>query len=392
MSIQDLREAKAERVSNFNRTMDKYPGNTPIPADVRKNLDQLNREIIGIEDKIEHEEKIMASISDNLNGGRSFGGRGGKTGPSDDQIKALATFCRSGDVSGFGLRNAMTEAGDAGVMVPSEIADEIVRMQEKYSPLRKICKVTTTKTTASKFTQPVITSGLESGWVGELDARPETDAPTIEGVTFPDAEVYCNLPISQWFEDDVNTGKFVMTEIAKSFSKKEGAAFLLGTGVKQPKGILHYSTALTGDETRPFETLQHVMSGAATTITADALNNLIYSLNPAYRQNGKFVMSTTTLGLVRNLKDKNDRYLFDDTTGKLKGFEVVEANDCPEVAADALAVLFGDFQAAYQIVDRTMTILRDPFSSKPYVLFYGRKRVSGSLVDSNAIKVLKIGL
>lgn len=389
MSIQALRDKRHSKTEEYRNILDRNPGN--IQIDVKRKLEILEAEITEIDDQIHHHDKAMAMVSDRLhsNGGHSFGNGG--AGASDDQIKALATFCRSGDVSGFGLRNAMTEAGDAGVIVPSEIADEIVRMQEKYSPLRKICKVTTTKTTASKFTVPVITSGLESGWVGELDARPETDAPTIEGVTFPDSEVYCNLPISQWFEDDVNTGKFVMTEIAKSFSKKEGAAFLLGTGVKQPKGILHYSTALTGDETRPFETLQHIVSGAATAITADSLNNLIYSLNPAYRQNGKFVMSTTTLGLIRNLKDKNDRYLFDDTTGKLKGFEVVEANDVPEVAADALAVLFGDFRSAYQIVDRTMTILRDPFSSKPYVLFYGRKRVSGSLVDSNAIKILKIG-
>jgi predicted phage gp36 major capsid-like protein len=36
-------------------------------------------------------------------------------------------------------------------------------------------------------------------------------------------------------------------------------------------------------------------------------------------------------------------------------------------------------------------ILRDPYSSKPYVLFYTTKRVGGGLQDFDAIKLLKFG-
>ena len=35
-------------------------------------------------------------------------------------------------------------------------------------------------------------------------------------------------------------------------------------------------------------------------------------------------------------------------------------------------------------------ILRDPFTNKPFVNFYATKRVGGQVLDSNAIKLLKI--
>ena len=51
---------------------------------------------------------------------------------------------------------------------------------------------------------------------------------------------------------------------------------------------------------------------------------------------------------------------------------------------------FGDFRRGYLIVDRVgIRVLRDPYSSKPYVLFYTTKRVGGGVQDFDAIKLLK---
>ena len=36
-------------------------------------------------------------------------------------------------------------------------------------------------------------------------------------------------------------------------------------------------------------------------------------------------------------------------------------------------------------------VLRDPYSAKPYVLFYSTKRVGGGVQDFDAIKLLKFG-
>ena len=62
------------------------------------------------------------------------------------------------------------------------------------------------------------------------------------------------------------------------------------------------------------------------------------------------------------------------------------------MAADSYSVAFGDFRRGYLIVDRVgIRVLRDPYSSKPYVLFYTTKRVGGGVQDFDAIKLLKFG-
>ena len=76
----------------------------------------------------------------------------------------------------------------------------------------------------------------------------------------------------------------------------------------------------------------------------------------------------------------------------LMGYPVLVAEDMPDVASDSLSVAFGDFRRGYMIVDRQgVRVLRDPYSAKPYVLFYTTKRVGGGVHDFDAIKLLKFG-
>ena len=63
----------------------------------------------------------------------------------------------------------------------------------------------------------------------------------------------------------------------------------------------------------------------------------------------------------------------------------------PDVAAGAFPIAFGNFQNGYLITERQATrILRDPYSNKPFVNFYATKRIGGQVLDSDAIKLLKI--
>ena len=74
----------------------------------------------------------------------------------------------------------------------------------------------------------------------------------------------------------------------------------------------------------------------------------------------------------------------------LMNFPLVEAEDMPDVAANSLSIAFGDFRRGYLIVDRQgVRVLRDPYSAKPYVLFYTTKRVGGGVQDFDAIKLMK---
>jgi HK97 family phage major capsid protein len=60
----------------------------------------------------------------------------------------------------------------------------------------------------------------------------------------------------------------------------------------------------------------------------------------------------------------------------------------PAVAASAMSVALADWKEAYMIVDRLgITLLRDPYTSQPFILFRFRKRVGGDVVNYQAIKI-----
>ena len=56
------------------------------------------------------------------------------------------------------------------------------------SPLRSIAGVRTVSSNA--YRRPFATNGFETGWVGETDARDETDTPTLVELEYPVMELY----------------------------------------------------------------------------------------------------------------------------------------------------------------------------------------------------------
>jgi HK97 family phage major capsid protein len=74
----------------------------------------------------------------------------------------------------------------------------------------------------------------------------------------------------------------------------------------------------------------------------------------------------------------------------LLGFLVVECEDMSDVSASGLAIAFGDFEKGYLIVDRAdVRVLRDPYTAKPFVMFYFTKRLGGGIQNFDAIKLLR---
>jgi HK97 family phage major capsid protein len=195
----------------------------------------------------------------------------------------------------------------------------------------------------------------------------------------------------------VNIEQWIAQEVEQVFAVQEGAAFVNGDGSNKPKGFLSYTTVDNGSWS--WGNLGYIPAGAAGAFPAsnpsDVLVDLVYSLKAGYRQNASFVMNRKTQSVIRKFKDTTGAYLWQppaSANGKatLMTFPVVEAEDMPDIGANSLAVAFGDFARGYLVVDRAgVSVLRDPFSAKPYVLFYTTKRVGGGVQDFDAIKLLK---
>ena len=311
---------------------------------------------------------------------------------------AFAGFVRTGATLEMKAFTGVT--GDAGgFAVPREIDAQIDTVLKSISPIRSIANVV--KVGSAGYRKLVTTGGTPSGWAAENAARPETTTPVFVEIAPPTGELYANPSASQAMLDDAafDVEEWLAGEIAMEFAKAEGAAFVSGSGVSRPKGFLTQPTAATGDGVRAFGTLQHLASGAAGDFAAnpqERLIDLVQSLRGPYRQGASFVMNAATLARIRKFKTSDGAFVWAPSLAAgqpatLLGYPVVEAEDMPDIAANALSIAFGNFQAGYLIAERGETaILRDPYSNKPFVSFYATKRVGGCVADSAAIKLMKI--
>ncbi len=289
--------------------------------------------------------------------------------------------------------------GDGGYAVPREIDALISSQLKKISPIRSIAQVVQTGTAG--YRKLITNGGTASGWVSEVTARPMTNTPVFTEIAPPSGELYANPAASQAMLDDngFNLEEWLANEIAMEFARAEGAAFISGTGTSQPKGFLGAPTANTNDAARPFGTLQFTATGNATAFDVAPelkLIDLVHSLKAGHRQGATWVMNSATLAQVRKFKAADGSFIWqpgimDGQPARLLGYPVVEAEDMPDIAAGAFPIAFGNFRNGYLIAERTATsILRDPYTNKPFVHFYATKRIGGQVLDSDAIKLLKI--
>ena len=289
--------------------------------------------------------------------------------------------------------------GEGGYAVPQEIDARIASELKEISPIRSLAQVVQVGT--SGYRKLVATGGTASGWVGETDPREETDTPVFAEIAPPSGELYANPAASQAMLDDAgfDLEGWLASEIAMEFARAEGAAFVGGSGSDQPLGFLSSPAALTGDAARPFGTLQYVASGDAAGFDSNPeakLIDLVHTMKAGHRQGASWVMNSATLSEVRKLKTTDGAFLWqpglvESQPDRLLGYTVVEAEDMPDIGADEFPIAFGNFKAGYLIAERSATtILRDPFTNKPFVHFYAVRRVGGQVLDSAAIKLLKI--
>jgi HK97 family phage major capsid protein len=323
---------------------------------------------------------------------------------STEHKVAFETYVRKGDTHGlFEIEQkamSISSNPDGGYLVPSETEAEIGRVLSKASPIRAMADVR--QVSSAIYKKPFATQGAAAGWVGETAARSQTNTATLAELQFPAMELYAMPAATQALLDDsvVNLDEWIAREVETVFAEQETEAFVIGNGTNKPTGFMAYPKV--PNATWSWGNTGYIATGVAGGFPgsnpSDKLIDLIYALRAGYRQNARFVLSRATQGVVRKFKDAQGNYLWQPAAtaegqATLLGFPVVETEYMPDIATDAHALAFGDFRRGYLVVDRVGTrVLRDPFSSKPYVLFYTTRRVGGGIQDFDAIKTLKFGV
>lgn len=354
----------------------------------RDKLDKVNAEVGRLQAELDKLAIAQAAAS--------VSGAAGSRVVDAEYTKAFSMHVRKGEVQAS--LNKGTDA-EGGFVAPREwdrtITDELIIL----SDMRSIATVQTIS--GNGFKKLFNLRGTASGWVGESAARPETATATFGSMDFQTGELYANPAATQQMLDDgeVDLEAWLAGEVATEFAFQEGTAFVSGTGANgRPNGILTYVTGGTNASANPLGAIAAVNSGNASAITADGIVNLVHALPTAFVPGARFAMNRATHGAVRLLKDGQNNYLWQPsyqagTPATLLGYPVTELAAMPAIAGNAKPILFGDFARTYLIIDRVGTrILRDPFTNKPFVMFYTTKRVGGGVVNPEAMKALNIAL
>ena len=361
---------------------------------------KLAGEVETLNVKLSELDALKSDLEDELKQVKRPGG-GTQSKEAGEHKAAFIDFVRKGKDDGLrDLERKALQVGvdeDGGYAVPEELDRTILTLLKDEVVMRQ--EANTITVGGANYKKLVNLGGTASGWGGETDARPETQASRLAQIEPYMGEIYGNPQATQTMLDDAffNVESWINSELASEFSEKEEIAFTTGDGSKKPKGFLAYPSSDAADANRAFGTLQHVLSGATAGVTADAIIKLIYTLRKSHRTGAKFMMNNNSLFQIRILKDAEGNYLWRpglelDQPSTLGGYGIAENEQMPDIAADAKAIAFGNFKRGYTIVDRIGTrILRDPYTNKPFVGFYTTKRTGGMLVDSQSIKLLQIG-
>lgn len=327
------------------------------------------------------------------------GAGGGETPEARAHREGFAAWVRKGAVQA-----AVTTYNDpnGGFLAPPTLDTAVSRVLSAVIALRRLAQVLPIST--SSYIKFKSLGGATSGWVSQTQTgatgRPETSTPQLARMEFTPGEVYAEPYTTQTALDDmvIDVEDWLASEVNIEFAEKEGAAFVSGTGIEQPRGFLSYP--IVANSSYAWGKVGYVASGAAsdfaTANPADALIDTIHALKPGYRQAAAWLLNDLTAAKVRKFKDGEGNYLWQPAlqagqAAQLLGYRVESDDNMPDVGANKYPIAFGAWSQAYLIVDRTgVRVQRNPFKSNGHVTFYTTKRVGGGIQDFAALKLLKI--
>ncbi|MDD3978423.1 MAG: phage major capsid protein [Methanomicrobium sp.] len=317
-----------------------------------------------------------------------------------EHAKAFKNWMKTGVDTGLRELEVKAEMStlsdpDGGFLTSDPVKGKMREVLSLQSRMRELANIQTIS--SDEYKTLVDQHGESSEDVTEKGTRSTTDTPTFREVSIFVKEMSAKPKVTQTMLDDpaFDTESFVGKFLGRTFAAREGTWFWEGDGVKQAKGINTYPKIANTSYTWGY--VGYVYSGHATLLNkADTLIELQHALKPGYRAGAKFMMNDNTILAIRKLKDGEGNYLWrpglqENAPDTLLGKPIVVDDYVDDIGAGKYPIWFANWAEAYTIVDRFgIRMLRDPYSSKPYVEFYTTKKTGGGIVMYEAIKCLKI--
>ena len=250
--------------------------------------------------------------------------------------------------------------GSNGAVIPKTIVSRIIDKVKDISPLFGRAASYNVKGTVS---------------IPYVDADADTIAMTY-------ADEFTAIAATGATLKSIDLTNFVIDKIAEAIAVFFDHETIVGTSGK----ITGLSTAT-----------DIITAAAATAVTGDELIQLQGELKSQFQTNAIWVMNPKTLTAVRQLKDGDRRYLFnnDITTGfsgMLLGKPVFTSDQCPAMAAGAKCIYYIDAgnALAKKMVEETIQVLRERYADQHCLGVIAWTEADVKLVNQQAAAVLQM--
>ena len=301
-------------------------------------------------------------------------------------------------------RKTLTQGSDAagGFLTPEDYQTELIKKIATNATIRNRARVGTTSRDIAKWpkivytTDDKYTSGVRLTWTGESPATSTTHRvtdPVFGLYSIPIHTAMASMPISN---DLIEDSAFDIAGIssdfmAESFVLGENDAFINGSGIGRPMGIL---SQVDGDGP------ESVKSGTAATLLSNGIIDLAYKLPAQYESNAAFIMAKQTEKVIRQLKTTDGFYVwplnspmggFAPAPKELLGFQTLRDEFMPAIAANAYPIIFGDLRG-YLVLDRvgiSVQRLSELYAETNITLLLARKRLGGQTIEPWRLKIQK---
>ncbi len=392
-SVTDMRTSHEEQLKQFV----KNEGVAELEASIKAQQTDIARLIKSITDL------QRAAV---LGGGD--GEKGTLTGEQKSAKAALDKFIRcKGEIDRLSdtERKALSTLSnpDGGFLTSADTTGRIITKVYGMSPVRRYANV---KPTSKGILTGIINNGRNSyGWVGETETRSETDTKKVGEYEIRVHELMAYPKVSNTMLDDADYDieGLMIQDGAMGFAEGEAHAFVLGNGVKKPRGFMAQTFAYAADSSRTWGEVQKFKTGvnggfAAAPNGGDKLIDMATSLRAIYQSGAIWGMNRFTLAEVMKLKDSEGRYIWlpnfqlaGSQFGTILGHAVDASFDhMADIANSSLSIFYGDLNSAYQIAERRgISVIRDNITSPGQTKWNMSKRVGGDVVNSEAYRVLE---
>lgn len=305
------------------------------------------------------------------------------TGATPEVVRAFGDYCKRG------IAGAQENDGaSGGYLVVPELANQIIEKLSDVDVFRQYANVITVGSNALEV--PLCTGDPVVSWVGETETRADDKSDIFGLANIGVNEEQINFPVSRRLLEDgmvVNFESYMTSKMADALGKAEGAAFVVGTGFKQPEGLF------TCDK------IPTVTSATSGTIKADDFIDLWADCPAAVDATGAYYVSKPIMAAMRKFKDSQGQYLWqapiaEGAPATFNGFPVRVLASAPStVAAGNKVAGFGALDKTYVVADRNeMLLLRDEYTSKKkgLVEFTIRRRVGGGVAMPDNFRLLQV--